>query len=145
MKLRNSMLITAALFAAPAAFAQDAQTTSPAPPTSADPSAQTGTATDPSAQTGTTGSGTAATTVSDTEVTQFATAAVAAAKIRSDATVPEADKNAKMVEAITASGLPPARFNEIAQAMQSDTALNKRIQDAAATQAPAAGAAAPTP
>lgn len=135
MKLRNSMLITAALFAAPAAFAQDAQTTSPAPPTSADPAAQTGT----------TGSGTAATTVSDTEVTQFATAAVAAAKVRSDATVPEADKNAKMVEAITASGLPPARFNEIAQAMQSDTALNKRIQDAAATQAPAAGAAAPTP
>jgi hypothetical protein len=143
MKLRNSMLITAAaLLAAPAAFAQDAQT---APPTSADSSAQTGATTDSSAQTGTTGSGTAATTVSDTEVTQFATAAVAAAKVRSDATVPDADKNAKMVEAITASGLPPARFNEIAQAMQSDTALNKRIQDAAASQAPAAGAAAPTP
>jgi hypothetical protein len=136
MKLRNSMLITAAaLLAAPAAFAQDAQTTSPAPPTSADSSAQAGT----------TGSGTAASTVSDTEVSQFATAAVAAAKVRSDATVPDADKNAKMVEAITASGLPPARFNEIAQAMQSDTALNKRIQDAAATQAPAAGAASPTP
>lgn len=134
MKLRNSMLITAAaLLAAPAAFAQDAQTTSPAPPTSAEPSAPAGT----------TGSGTAATTVSDTEVSQFATAAVAAAKIRSDATVAEADKNTKMVEAITASGLPPARFNEIAQAMQSDTALNKRIQDAAAKQTPAAGAATP--
>jgi hypothetical protein len=145
MKFRNSMIAAAALLAAPAAFAQDAQTTSPAPPTSADPSAQTGTTADPSAQPGTTGSGTAAATVSDTEVSQFATAAVAAAKVRSDATVAAADKNAKMVEAITASGLPPARFNEIAQAMQSDTALNKRIQDAAAKQAPAAGAATPTP
>ncbi|AQR74310.1 DUF4168 domain-containing protein [Sphingomonas sp. LM7] len=134
MKFRNSMLITAALLAAPAAFAQDAQTTSPAPPTTAAP------ATDPSAQTGTTGSGTAAALVSDAEVSQFATAAVAAAKVRSDATVPDADKNAKMVEAISATGLPPARFNEIAQAMQADTALNKRIQDAAAKQAPAAPA-----
>jgi hypothetical protein len=132
MKFRNSTLITAAaLLAAPAAFAQTAQT-SPAP---AEPAPATG---------GTTGAGTAATTVTDAEITQFATAALAVAKVRQDATVPDADKNAKMVEAITASGLPAARFNEIAQAMQSDTALNKKIQDAAAKQQPAA-AAAPAP
>jgi hypothetical protein len=49
-----------------------------------------------------------------------------------------------MVEAITATGLPAKRFNEIAQAMQGDPVLNKKIQDAAAAQQPAA-AAAPAP
>lgn len=134
MKFRNSTLITAAaLLAAPAALAQTTQT-SPAPATAP----QTETAP------GTSGAGTAATaTVSENEVTQFATAALAVSKIRQDAAVPDADKNAKSVSAITATGLTAARFNEIAQAMQGDPALNKRIQDAAAKQQPAAGAAAP--
>jgi opacity protein-like surface antigen len=131
MKFRTSMILSAALICAPAAMAQTTQT-SPAPAAPA--------------QEGTTGAGTASTAaaVSDAEVTQFATAALAVAKVRQDATVPDAEKNAKMVEAITATGLPAQRFNEIAQAMQSDTALNKKIQDAAAAQQPAA-AAAPTP
>jgi N-acetyl-gamma-glutamylphosphate reductase len=135
MTFRNSMLITAAaLIAAPAAFAQTSQT-SPAPATTP------GTAPAQGATGGTSGAGTAATaTVTDTEVTQFATAALAVAKLRQDATVPDADKNAKMVEAITATGLAAPRFNEIAQAMQADQALNKRIQDAAAKQQPAAAA-----
>ena len=134
MKFRNSTLIAAAaLLAAPAAFAQTAQT-SPAPATSPQ--------TEPAP--GTSGAGTAATaTVSESEVTQFATAALAVSKIRQDAAVPDAEKNTKSVAAITATGLTAARFNEIAQAMQGDPALNKRIQDAAAKQAPAAGAAAP--
>jgi hypothetical protein len=139
MKFRNSTLIAAAaLLAAPAAFAQTTQT-SPAPaeaPQTSAPAPATGT-------TGTTGSGTAATaTVSDGEVSQFATAALAIGKIRQDAAVPDADKNAKSVEAITASGLTAVRFNEIAQAMSGDATLNKRIQDAAAKQTPA-GAKAP--
>lgn len=133
MQFRTSMILAAALLCAPAAMAQTAQTApAPAEPAPAAP-----------AQGGTTGAGTAATaTVTDTEVTQFATAALSVAKLRQDATVPDADKNAKMVEAITATGLPAARFNEIAQAMQADTALNKRIQDAAAKQQPAAAPAA---
>lgn len=130
MKLPTTMILSAALLSAPAAMAQTTQT-SPAPAAPA--------------QEGTTGAGTAATAtaVTDAEVTQFATAALAAAKVRSDASVADADKNAKMVEAISATGLPPARFNEIAQAMQSDTALNKKIQEAAAKQQPAAAAPAP--
>jgi hypothetical protein len=135
MKFRNSTLIAAAaMLAAPAAFAQTTQT-SPAPPTTPPEAAPAP---------GTSGAGTAATaTVTDAEVTQFATAALAVGKIRQDAAVAEPDKNAKSVEAITASGLTAARFNEIAQSMQADPALNKRIQDAAAKQTPAAGAAAP--
>jgi len=133
MKFRTTMITAAALLAAPAAFAQTTQT-SPAP---AEPQTTT-----PAPATGTTGSGTAATaTVSETEVSQFATAALAIGKIRQDAAVPEADKNTKSVAAITATGLTAIRFNEIAQAMQGDTALNKRIQDAAAKQAPAAAPA----
>ncbi|NIJ21851.1 lipoprotein-anchoring transpeptidase ErfK/SrfK [Sphingomonas naasensis] len=134
MKFRNSTLIAAAaLLAAPAAFAQTAQT-SPAPPATPQ--------TAPAPAPGTSGAGTAATaTVSEGEVTQFATAALAVSKIRQDAAVPDADKNAKSVSAITATGLTAARFNEIAQAMQGDPVLNKRIQDAAAKQAPPAAAA----
>ncbi|ATY33844.1 DUF4168 domain-containing protein [Sphingomonas psychrotolerans] len=134
MKFRNSTLIAAAaVLAAPSAFAQTTQT-SPAPPTT----------TEAAPATGTSGAGTAATaTVTEAEVNQFATAALAVGKIRQDAAVAEPDKNAKSVEAITATGLTAARFNEIAQTMQGDPVLNKRIQDAAAKQAPAAGAAAP--
>ncbi|MDP5279347.1 DUF4168 domain-containing protein [Sphingomonas sp. DG1-23] len=136
MKFRNSMLIPAvALFATPAAFAQTTESpaqTSPAPAEAP-----------PAAAPGTSGSGTAAAApVTEAEVTQFATAALAIGKIRQDAAVPEADKNTKSVAAITATGLTAVRFNEIAQTMQGDPALNKRIQDAAAKQQPA-GAAAP--
>lgn len=141
MAFRNSgILLGVALIASPAAFAQDAPTTpsqdaqtSPSTPdasTSAPATAGT-----PDAGMAAQGSGTAA--VSDAEVTQFASAALAVDKVRKDTSVAEADKNTKMVEAISSSGLQPARFNEIAQAMQADPALNKRIQEAAATQKPA--------
>ncbi|MGK6354527.1 DUF4168 domain-containing protein [Sphingomonas sp. DT-207] len=137
MAFRTSgILIGAALLAAPAAFAQDAPTSpstqdAPAAPTQDAPATTEAPAAGMAAQ----GSGAAA--VSDSEVTQFATAALAVDKLRKDTTVAEADKNTKMVEAISSSGLQPARFNEIAQAMQADPALNKRIQEAAAAQAPA--------
>jgi len=131
----SGIFLGAALLAAPAAFAQDATQTSPSTQpdaaTPATPGAEAGAQAQTQTQTQ------AAASVSDTEVTQFATAALAIEKVRKDSSVPEADKNSKMVEAITASGLQPARFNEIAEAMQADPALNKRVQDAAAAQQPA--------
>jgi hypothetical protein len=123
MAFRTSgILMGAALLATPA-FAQDATQTAPSTQPAAPAAA-------PAAPAG-------AATVSDAEVKQFASAALAVEKVRKDAAVPEGDKNGKMVEAIGASGLPPARFNEIAEAMQADPALNKRIQEAAAAQQPA--------
>lgn len=134
MRFRTSAFVmTAALLAAPAAFAQDAQTAPSAPP-AAEP-ATPATPADPAAQGS--GTATAAASVSDAEIKQFATAALAVEKVRKDPAVAETDKNSKMVEAIGSSGLPPARFNEIAAAMQADPALNKRIQEAAAAQMPA--------
>lgn len=109
----KTLILGAALACAPAAFAQ----TAPAPAAPA---------TAPAAQ--------AAAPVTDGEVTQYAAAALAVDKIRKDAAIPEADKNAKLVEAITGSGLTAERFNAISQAMGSDPALNKRIQEAAAVQ-----------
>lgn len=129
MAFRTSgILIGVALLAAPAAFAQDAPTS---------PSTQDAPATTEAPAAGMAAQGSGAAAVSDAEVTQFASAALAVDKLRKDTAIPEADKNTKMVEAISSSGLQPARFNEIAQAMQADPALNKRIQEAAASQAPA--------
>jgi hypothetical protein len=65
-------------------------------------------------------------------------AALAVNKINADTSIPTAEKNTKFVAAITASGLQPQRFNEISQAMASDTSLNQRIQ-AAAAQAQTSG------
>jgi len=81
--------------------------------------------------------------VSAAEVEQFAKAAMAVAEIRSDATITDADKPARLAAAVESSGLQPARFNEIAAASREDEALMKQIQDAAAkaAQADAAPAA----
>ena len=118
----TALAIGAFLIAAPAF----AQTTQPAPSA-------------PSAAPAAPGAPGAKVAVSDEEVTKFATAAIGVEKIRSDATVAEADKQKTMLSQIQSSGLTPARFNEIAQAMQSDTQLQGRIQAAAATaQKPAA-------
>ncbi|OAN66459.1 DUF4168 domain-containing protein [Sphingomonas sp. TDK1] len=133
-----SSLAIAGTLMASTAFAQ---TTTPAQTTPADAApAQTTPATPDQ---GTTGAGTAAATTSassftDTEVKQYAMAALAVNKINADTTIPTAEKNTKFVAAITASGLQPQRFNEISQAMASDTALNQRIQ-AAAAQAQTSG------
>ncbi len=134
MKMMFSSLAIAGTLMASTAFAQ---TTTPAQTTPADAApAQTTPATPDQ---GTTGAGTAAaSTFTDTEVQQYAKAALAVNKINADTSIPAAEKNPKFVAAITASGLQPQRFNEISQAMASDTALNQRIQ-AAAAQAQTSG------
>lgn len=130
MKMMFSSLAAASALIASAAVAQ---TSAPAQTTPTQPAA-------PATQDqGTTGAGTASTsTFTDTEVKQYATAALAVNKINADTSIPTAEKNTKFVAAITASGLQPQRFNEISQAMASDTALNQRIQ-AAAAQAQTSG------
>ncbi|RYD46650.1 MAG: DUF4168 domain-containing protein [Sphingomonadales bacterium] len=125
MQFLSSMTLAAALVSAPAAFAQTAQQTAPATPAPAAPMAAPAAPATPAP-------------VTDAEVTQFATAAVAAGKIQNDAAIAADAKTPKIVEAITASGLTPERFNEIAQMLPSDAALNKRVTDAAAALAPAA-------
>lgn len=135
MKMLFSSLAATSALMASAAFAQ---TTTPTRTTPAEPApAQSAPATPDQ---GTTGAGAAASTsaVTDTEVKQYAMAALAVNKINADTSIPTAEKNPKFVAAITASGLQPQRFNEISQAMASDTALNQRIQ-AAAAQAQTSG------
>jgi hypothetical protein len=145
MNLRTTLFIAAAFVATPA-LAQTSPMQSGAPatdpaPAQSSPAPSTAPSATPPAQ-GTTGAGAAtasATTVSDTEVKQFATAALAVNKLQADTTTPEADKNAKLVAAITATGLSAERFNAIGQAMAGDPALNKRIQEAAAAAQKPAG------
>jgi hypothetical protein len=131
MKFRSSMMVLGAtLLCAPAAFAQNTPPAQPATPAQAAPAPTT-----PAAPA----------TVTDAEVTQFATAALAVEKVRKDTTIADADKNTKMADAVKMAGLDPNRFNEIGQAMQADPALNKKIQAAAAAQQPATPAPAPAP
>lgn len=125
MKLIGTILAGATLAIAPAALAQTA-------PQTADPAAPAQTAPAPAAPQ-------AAGPVTEAEVGQFATAALEIDKIRKDTATPEADKGAKMAAAATAAGLTAERFNAIGQAMQTDTALNKRIQAAASAKLAASG------
>jgi hypothetical protein len=86
---------------------------------------------------------------SDSDIKQFAAAAVEVTKIQSDTSIADADKQPKMLAALQASGLPPEKFNQIGQAAAADPALQQRIQAAAppapAAAAPAAPAAPATP
>ncbi len=111
IKFRHAALIAGATLIATPALAQDAAP-APAPaPEAAAPAA-------------------APTTVSDAEIKQFAKAALAADKVSKDAAIPAADKQKQMAGAVASSGLEPARFNAIAQAAQSDPALQQRVQAA---------------
>ncbi|WCP13799.1 hypothetical protein sphantq_02237 [Sphingobium sp. AntQ-1] len=115
-KFLKAGIASIALFAAYPALAQDAA--APAAPTA------------PAA---------GASNFSDSDIKQFAAAAVEVTKIQSDASIAEADKQPKMLAALQASGLPPEKFNQIGQAAAADPALQQRIQ-AAAPPAPAAPA-----
>jgi hypothetical protein len=93
----------------------------------------------------------AATSYTEEELKQFAAAAIEVTKLQSDAAVPAADKQAKMLAVLQAKGIDPARFNAIGQAAAADPALQQRIQAAANASAasapatPAAPATAATP
>jgi hypothetical protein len=127
MKFVHTLIAGAALTIAPAALAQTTQQTSPAPAAT-----ETAAATPAPAQAG---------AVTDAEIEQFATAALAVNKIQNDASVAAADKGAQMSAAVTATGLTADRFNAINQAMQTDKALNTRIQTAGAKLVSTPGAA----
>lgn len=126
MQLISSIALTAALIAAPAALAQ----TTPQAPAQTAPQTAPTTPAAPAAA--------AAAPVTDAEVTQFATAAIAAGKINADTTIAAADKTDRIVAAITGSGLTAERFNQIAQMIPGDPALDKRIKDEAGKQSAAA-------
>tara|TARA_B100000678_G_scaffold52291_1_gene41765 strand:- start:929 stop:1285 length:357 start_codon:yes stop_codon:yes gene_type:complete len=72
----------------------------------------------------------AAATVSDAEVTAFAASAGEIQKVQADSSLEAADKQKQMVSILEKHSLTPQRFNEIAQAMQTDKALAMRIRTA---------------
>ncbi|WP_343612057.1 DUF4168 domain-containing protein [Novosphingobium sp.] len=120
MKLFKATLSSiAALAFVPAAFAQTAPATATpeasTPPAAAAPAAPA-----------------AAGAFSDDDVQKYATALVAVNKVQTDTTVPDADKQAKMAAAVQQSGVDIQKFNAITQSMQTDKALQQRIQVAAA-------------
>lgn len=107
MKFRHALLLAGATLIATPALAQDTAAPAASAPQAATPS-----------------------TVTDAELKQFAKAALAVDKVNKDTAVAAGDKQKKMAEAVSGSGLPPARFNEIAQASQADPALQQKIQAA---------------
>ncbi|MDR6852908.1 hypothetical protein J2Y54_002428 [Sphingomonas sp. BE123] len=121
VKLRLLALATSALVAAPAL----AQTAPAAPPATA--------------------SDGAATAITDAELTMFAKAALASDAVSKDPAVPAADKPAKMTEAVTATGLDTARFNEIAGLAQTDPMVREKVQAAIIAVRDGTPAAAPSP
>ncbi|MCW4461677.1 DUF4168 domain-containing protein [Sphingomonas sp. BT-65] len=127
---RHAALLAGATLIATPAFAQD--TAAPAPAQEA-PAQEAAPAT-PAAPA----------PVTDDEVKKFAKAALAADKISKDAALAAADKQKKMSEAVTASGLEPTRFNQIAQASQADTALQAKVQAAIVAEQQASPAPSPT-
>lgn len=74
-------------------------------------------------------------TFTDDQVQKYATAMVAVNKVQTDATIPAADKQAKMGAIVQASGVDIPTFNAMTQASQTDKALQTRIQTAAAAVA----------
>lgn len=147
MKTFNRALIAAGMLAIAApAFAQGmapqsmtpSQTTPGAPMTGMpDAGAPAPTTSAPAAPTAASGP------ISDADVSKFAKAVVAVEAIQRDTSVAAADKQTQMAEKVEATGLEPAKFNQIAQTMQSDPALQAKIS--AAVQAEGGGAAPTAP
>jgi hypothetical protein len=77
-----------------------------------------------------------ATAVTDAEVASYATAATKVQTIAADTALDDAAKQEQMAAAVTASGLDPARFNEISTAINTDVELRTKVQTALAAQAP---------
>jgi hypothetical protein len=123
INFRHAALLAGAALIATPALAQD--TTTPATPAQeAAPAPGT------TPQTATPATPAAPAPVSEDEVKKFAKAALAADKVSKDTAIAAAEKQKQMAAAVTASGLEPTRFNEIAQAAQADTSLQQRVQAA---------------
>ena len=129
MKISMIALAGAMIAASTAASAQQAAAPAPGP---ADPAPPAAAAPAPAA----------AGPVSDTEVKQFATALVAINDVQKNPALSPTDKQKAMVAKVQEQGLQPQRFNEIAQASQSDTALQGKVQSELAKQQAAAPAGA---
>lgn len=123
--MKLSIIATAAALAASPALAQETTPTEPAQDAPA---------------TGAMGEAQTSATVTDAEVDQFATAVVAVDTINKDTSVAAEQKQTQMASAVTASGLTPERFNSIATAMNSDSALQAKVGAAIQAKAPAAPA-----
>lgn len=108
---------------------QSAPPATPAPSTDAQPAPGAAAPAAPAASAGATAQ------VSDTEVDHFAKATVAVQKINADAKLDEKTKQTQMAAAVKASGLEPARYNEIGKALSSDPALLAKVKTAMAKYA----------
>lgn len=131
INFRHAALLAGATLIATPAFAQDTAAPAPAPQETAPQTTAPATPAAPAP-------------VSDDEVKKFAKAALAADKISKDTAIAATEKQQKMAEAVTTSGLEPTRFNEIAQASQADSALQQKVQAAIVAEQQASPSAAPT-
>jgi len=121
MRTSTIPCLLAATFLAAPAFAQTQAAPAPAPAPAQTAAPVAAAAPAPAA------TAAAQAAVSDEEVSKFASAALAVDKLQKDATIADADKQAKMASAVQVAGLEPKRFNAIAQAVQTDTALKARV------------------
>lgn len=133
----TTAMIAACALGATGAFAQSTMPQSTTPPAQTTPPQSTMPQTTPPT------TAAPASSYTDTDIDEFATAAIAVQKIQQDSAVPDADKQTQMAAAVKSSGLTADKFNAIARASQSDPALMKRIQTAAASKMQAAPSTAP--
>lgn len=67
--------------------------------------------------------------VTDAEVESFAKATAKIQEIEADASLQGDQKQAAMASAVQEAGLDPVKYNEIAQAVGTDTALRTRVAE----------------
>lgn len=87
------------------------------------------------------GEAAAAVEVTDAEVESFAKATVKLQAIDADASLEGDQKQAAMAAAVQEAGLDPVKYNQIAQAVGTDTALRAKVVEA---MGKAEGSAGPT-
>jgi len=76
----------------------------------------------------------APTSFTDEQIDGFAEAVVKIRDVSSDTTLDQTAKQTKMVSIVEAAGLDPQTFNAIGQAVQSDPALQQKVQLAIANE-----------
>ena len=112
------------------AYAQSAESEGPPPPEAAAPDAAAAAQEAPPP-----GEAAAAVEVTDAEVESFAKATVKLQAIDADASLPGDQKQAAMAAAVQEVGLDPAKYNQIAQAVGTDTALRAKVVEAMGKEA----------